>query len=181
MFSKLPKEVRHRIYDLAIPKGQWETVDVDSPRSNFPEGIGDPSGFYFPLNGLGILGVNKQMRQEALPRAFRSTLFRLDDMDNLIKLLIAVGYVGRDNIELLEFTWESKTDFDLQWTEAPTSTEHLPTLPVLHVASCVQLLSQCKNLKFLRLFFDSDLLSRNSPLEQMLESLPFAPYGGLQD
>jgi hypothetical protein len=103
------------------------------------------------------------MRQEALPRAFRSTLFRLDDMDNLIKLLIAVGYVGRDNIESLEFAWESKTDLDLQWTEAPTSTEHLPTLPVLHVASCVQLLSQCKNLKFLRLFFDSDLLSLKSP------------------
>ena len=94
--------------------------------------------------------------QEALPLAYRCTLFRLDDMDDLITLLIAVGYIGRDNIQSLEFPWESKSD-------SPMSTEHSLTLPVLHVVSCVQLLGQCKNLKFLRLFFDSDLLSRMSP------------------
>ena len=163
IFSQLPKEIRRRIYYLAIPKGEWSTADVDSLTSNFPKGIGDLSGFYFPLSSLGVLGVNKEMRQEALPLAYRSTMFRLDDMDDLIKLLIAVGDTGRNNIESLEFAWQSKTDFELQWTEARNPSEHSLTLPVLHVAKCIQLLNQCKNLKFLRLFFDSDLISRNSP------------------
>jgi hypothetical protein len=36
-------------------------------------------------------------------------------------------------------------------------------LPTLHVATCVQLLKQCKRLKFLRLYFESDLIFHMSP------------------
>jgi hypothetical protein len=42
------------------------------------------------------------MRQEALPFAYRRTVMHLDDMDDVIKLLIAVSNIGRDNIESLE-------------------------------------------------------------------------------
>ena len=74
-------------------------------RFDFTGSIGDPSGFYFPLSSeTNVLRVNRQMRQEALPIAYRRTVFHLDDMDDLIKLLAAVGRVGRDNIESLELT-----------------------------------------------------------------------------
>ena len=70
---------------------------------NFVESIDDPSGYYSPFsNELTILRVNRQMRQEALPLAYRRTIFRVDDMNDLVKLLIAVGRIGRDNIESLD-------------------------------------------------------------------------------
>lgn len=164
MFFKLPKELRDKIYIFALPKGEWKIGDVDSSNElNFAGGIGDPSGFYFPLSSLTVLRVNRQMRQEALPLAYRRTVFHLDDMDDLIKLLIAVGDIGRDNIESLELAWQSRTDFECQWAEAPVPNEHSLTLPTLHVAKCVQLLKQCKSLRFLRLYFESDLILGMSP------------------
>jgi hypothetical protein len=62
MFFKLLKELREKIYVFALPKDEWEIGDVDSSNElNFAKGIGDPSGFYFPLSSLAILRVNKQM------------------------------------------------------------------------------------------------------------------------
>ncbi len=87
---------------FALPRVEWRIQDLDgSDERNFVGGIGDPSGFYFPLSSP-ILRVNRQMRQEALPFAYRRTVFNLDDIDDLIKLLIAIGDIGRDNIESLE-------------------------------------------------------------------------------
>lgn len=54
------------------------------------------------------------MCQKALPRVYRRTVFYLDDMDDLFKLLIAVGRISRDNIELLELTGESRVDSELK-------------------------------------------------------------------
>jgi len=164
MFLKLPKELRDKIYIFALPRGKWKIGDVDSSdKLNFAGGIGDLSGFYFPRRSLAMLGVNRQMRQEALPFAYRRTVFHFDDMDDLIKLLIAVGDIGRDNIESLELSWQSRTDTEFQWTEAPVRNEHSLTLPTLHVTKCVQLLKQCKRLRFLRLYFESDLILGMSP------------------
>ncbi len=164
MFFKLPKELRYKIYDFTLPKGEWKIRDIEiSNDLNFAGSIGDPSGFYFPLSSLTVLRVNKQLRQEALPLAYRKTVFHLDDIDDLIKLLIAVGDIGRDNIESLELVWQSRSDFECQWAEAPVPNEHSLTLPTLHVAECVQLLKQCTSLRFLRLYFDSDLLLGMSP------------------
>jgi hypothetical protein len=98
------------------------------------------------------------MRWEALPLLYRTTMFRLDDMDELMKLLIAIGRIGRDNIECVEFAWQSRVDLEQQCSQAPDSGEHSLSLPTLHVGKCLQLLRQCKNLKFLRIFFESDLL-----------------------
>jgi hypothetical protein len=163
MFFKLPKELRDKIYMFALPRVEWRIQDLDgSDERNFVGGIGDPSGFYFPLSSP-ILRVNRQMRQEALPFAYRRTVFNLDDIDDLIKLLIAIGDIGRDNIESLELAWQSRSDSECQWAEAADPNEHSLTLPTLHVATCVQLLKQCKSLSFLRLYFESDLVLGMSP------------------
>ena len=102
------------------------------------------------------------MRREALPLAYRETAFRLDDMVDVLKLLIAIGKTGRDNIESLEFPWWSQADTECKWDEAPTFEDHNLTLPALHVERCVRLLGQCKRLRFLRLHFESDLMQQIS-------------------
>jgi len=163
-FNKLPKELRDKIYLFALPIEEWSIGDVDSSNElDFAGGIGDLTGFYFPLSSLAMLRVNKQMRQEALPLAYRRTVFHLDDMDDLIRLLIAVGDIGRDNIESLELAWQSRTDFECQWDEDPVASEHSLTLPAFHVGKCVKLLKQCKRLRFLRLYFERDLVQHMSP------------------
>lgn len=165
MLGRLPMEIRDKIYKLVLPRGEWQVGDVDNYNGfNFVGSIGDLSGYYFPFsNELTILRVNRQMRQEALPLAYRRTIFRVDDMEDLIKLLIAVGRIGRDNIESLDLAWESRADSELQWDEAPHSDDRLLTLPSLHASRCVQLLKQCKRLKSLRLYFERDLISNIPP------------------
>ena len=132
-------------------------------RFNFPAALGDPSGFYFPLSeDLGMLRVDKQMRQETLPLAYRRTRFNLIDMDDLVRFLLAVGKLGRDNIESLELAWESRADCEWRWETSPASQDIEYALPSLHAARCVQLLQQCKRLRHLRLCFESDLITNVS-------------------
>lgn len=109
------------------------------------------------------------MRQEALPFAYRTTTFHLDDMDDLTKLLVAVGRIGRDNIESLQFPWESRTDSACKWDEFPHSEDNYLKLPSLHVSGCVQLLQQCKRLKHLRLHFESELMLNIPPADFMAD------------
>ncbi|KAL8648634.1 MAG: hypothetical protein Q9210_004878 [Variospora velana] len=163
---KLPREIRDKIYDFALAKGNWQIEDVDDfNRCNFVRSIGDPSGFYFPLSSkVAALGVSRQMRQEALPFAYRRTRFHLDDMDDLVKLLLAVGKVGRDNIEMLELAWESRADSELKWDENPNIDDDSSLLlPTLHAARCIQLLKQCKRLHSLRVYLERDLITDISP------------------
>lgn len=130
---------------------------------HFPEGICDPSGFYFPLTqSIGALRVNKQMRQEALSIAYKRTLFQLDDMDDFIKFAILIGEMGRHNIESLQFSWLSRSESELSSRKIQGPGDVCPTLPALHVTRCVQLLKQCKRLKSLRLIFDDHHLSTMS-------------------
>jgi len=165
MLSKLPRELRNKIYIFALPRGKWHKKDVSNfIRLSFTGGIGDPSGLYFPLSkDLTILRVDRQMRREALPLAYRRTVFQLDDMDDLIKLLMVVGKVGRENIESLELAWESRADAECKWEETPDSEDPYLRLPTLHVVKCVQLLKQCKRLTSLRLYFDRDLILEICP------------------
>ncbi|TGO45209.1 hypothetical protein BCON_0412g00010 [Botryotinia convoluta] len=165
MFSKLPKELHDKIYTFALPRREWKVADVDDLNElNFARGIGDLSGFYSRLSSFTVLRVNKQMRQEALPFAYRMTVFHIDDMDDLVKLLISIGDIGRDNIKSLELAWQSRSDFEFQWAEAPDPNQYSLTLPTLHAAKCVQLLKQCKSLSFLRLYFEKDLILGMSSL-----------------
>lgn len=103
------------------------------------------------------------MRQEALPLAYRKTTFHLDDIDDLIRLLVAVGKIGRDNIESLELVWESKAEDELKNDQAADADDLSFMLPALHAARCVQLLKQCKRLAFLRLCIESDLILNIAP------------------
>ena len=165
MFSKLPIELRNKIYIFALPKGEWKIEDVSSfDELNFTGSMGDLTGFYFPLSKeVTVLRVNRQMRQEALPLAYRRTVFHLDDMDDLIKLLIAVGKIGRDNIQSMELAWESRADSECKWNEASGCEDPFLMLPTLHVEKCVRLLKQCKRLTSLRLYFERDLIINVPP------------------
>ncbi|KAF2820912.1 hypothetical protein CC86DRAFT_304094, partial [Ophiobolus disseminans] len=165
MFFKLPTEIRDRIYTFALVRGRWNIQNVTSfDTVNLPGGIGDLGGFYFPLSrGLEVLLVNRQMRQEALPLAYRTTSFHLDDLDDLLKLLIAVGDSGRQNIESAYFPWESRSDLERKWDETPDADDHSLQLPNLHVAECVKLLEQCRRLRFIRLYIEHNLMDAVDP------------------
>ena len=60
----LPREIRDKIYIFAIPRGKWRITNIDKfEQENLAGGIGDPSGFYYPLSkDLVVLRANKQMR-----------------------------------------------------------------------------------------------------------------------
>ncbi|EED17211.1 hypothetical protein TSTA_022650 [Talaromyces stipitatus ATCC 10500] len=164
IFFRLPRELRDRIYMFSIPSCEWTLGDVDQFNSTtFAGALGDPTGFFFPLNkDLSVLLVNKQIRQEALPIAYRKTFFRLDDIDDFIKVIISIGQIGRANIESVEFSWESRSDLSYQMGKYLESDDNNSHLPALHVLRCVQLLKECRRLAFLRLYFEPDLISNMS-------------------
>ncbi|KAM4067397.1 hypothetical protein HRG_001350 [Hirsutella rhossiliensis] len=163
-FLGLPPEIREKIYVFAFKGSVWRT---EERRYNVCQAIGDFSGFLIPFgDDYTLLRVNKQIRQEALPLAYRYTAFHLADIEDVTRLLVAVGRVGRQNIEALEFAWESAVDHDLNWRRHPESeTNHL-ILPSRHVPACVQLLKQCGRLRSLRLKFES----------YMMEDVPEATF-----
>ncbi len=67
--------------------------------------MSDSSDFYFSLSKkLTVLRVNRQMHQETLLLTYRRTIFHLNDMNDLIKLLIAIDKIDRDSIESLKLT-----------------------------------------------------------------------------
>ncbi|KAL8760132.1 MAG: hypothetical protein Q9199_000269 [Rusavskia elegans] len=176
-FNKLPRELRDRVYQFVLPRTHW-SMDEEVGRVTDLDllgALGDLSGFYFPFGAeSGILTVNQQMREEALPLAYRTTSFELEDIDELIKLLLAIGQIGRENIVSLAFGWQSNSENDFTWDEAPgkirredmdrfkgsfqgTEVEQpFLTLPVIHVETCLQLLKQCRRLTNLRLNFERE-------------------------
>lgn len=125
----------------------------------FPTAVGGPSGFFFPFGqDWEVLRINKMIRQEALPIAYRRTTFHLNDMDDVIKLLIAVGQTGRDNITSLRFLWESRNDIECRWEEFPDADDNHLRLPALRVKRFIQLLKCCKKLKHLTIHFAEEVL-----------------------
>ena len=80
----------------------------------------------------------------------------MDDIDDLIKLLIAIGDIGRKNLRFLEFTWQSRCDSDSKDTTAAQNAESITTMPTLLIGRVVELLKQCKCLETLRILFDID-------------------------
>lgn len=152
------------IYELALYTEDWTIAEFEDTKDLlFPAALGDFSGFYFPLSNAAILRVNQQIRHDSLIAAYRSTIFRLDDMDDLIKLLLAIGTLGRNNIQSLEFPWQSRTDLECRWDQISDPDEYFFTLPALHVSTCVKLLMQCEKLKHLRLKFEEEVISTVRP------------------
>ena len=178
-FKKLPREVRDRIYEFVFAEQHWS---MDEKVGRVTEldllgSMGDLGGFYFPLAAeSGILAVNPQMREEAMPLAYRTTSFELEDIDEVVKLLLAIGHIGRQNIESLAFGWQSNSETDFTWDKAPGKLRRndldiaevtfedtgfedpFLTLPIIHVQTCLQLLKQCGRLTHLRLKFENDLI-----------------------
>ena len=165
MFINFPREIRDTIYGHVISLDRWGVDNIDDiDKFDFTGSLGDPSGFYFSLRkSLPVLGINGQTRRETLPLTYTRTNFHLDDMDDVVKLLIAVGHVGRENIESLEFPWQSRSDSECKWDKYPDSEDHFMMLPTLHVTQCIQLLKECKKLKSLVLFFENELIANIAP------------------
>ncbi|KAL8773443.1 MAG: hypothetical protein Q9209_001546 [Squamulea sp. 1 TL-2023] len=146
-FSKLPRELRDRIYDFASPRQQWELDEAVSMVTEL-----DLLGSIEP----GILTVNHQ-------------------------LLLGIGRIGRENIESLEFRWQSKAEFEFTRDEAPGIVRREDivlskvaldgmeledpffTLPVVHVETCLQLLKQCNRLTDIRLILEKELIDVMNP------------------
>ncbi|KID95689.1 hypothetical protein MAJ_08335, partial [Metarhizium majus ARSEF 297] len=129
--SSLPREIREQIYELTLCQGRWWIADEDGPtRRDFCRAMGDPSGFYFPFGkGAALLTINRQIRQEALPLAYRKTTFHLADVDDLTRLLLAAGRIGRENIEHLEFIWESRIDLESNHSMSPHVSNFSDSVP----------------------------------------------------
>jgi len=162
LFARLPIEIRDRIYCFAIPAGTWTRATNTSFLQNIAEGLDTCSGAYFPFTGIPILQTCWQARSEALSLAYRNTKFCLDDIDEAIQFLVAIGSVGRCNVRALQFSWISRSDQNYQWETAPIHGEFYPTLPVLHGEECAELLKQCVSLSSLHLKFD-DFTLTNEP------------------
>jgi hypothetical protein len=111
---KLPHELRLSILELAIEKQEWEHIDPSEFVGNIlPGSIGDSSGFNFLLSqNISALLVNKWMRREALPFAYRSIHFKFDDMDDFIKFAFSIGRIGRSNVESLELFCVNSSDLE---------------------------------------------------------------------
>ena len=167
LFFKLPAEIREHIYSFALPSRDLSIGDFQVfNRHTFPTALGDPSGFLFQLGQEpGVLHVNRQMRREALPFAYRNTNVKLDDMDDVIRFLIAVGQIGRDNMTSLQFPWMSRSETAHRWEEDPQAHDNDSRLPSLHVPSCVQLVKMCKRLKMLRVCLDGHVLENNMEMQ----------------
>ena len=178
MLFVLPREIRETIYnfvfedvhywkgkrdlDYYYPELDYQVawVTTGSSSSSIVDEVGDEdptSGFCFPFppdtHNTSILRVNRQMRREALPLAYRRTQLSLANMDHLINLLVAVGRIGRENIQRLQFDWKSYTETD---NIEQQLFSYLP--PLLHAKTCVRLLKQCKRLRHLRIDFDGDAI-----------------------
>lgn len=149
---------------MSLPDGTWTISDsAYFDEILFPRSVGDPSGYYFPLaSKLGVLLSSRQMREESLPLALHSTHFVLDDMDDLLRMLLSIGQIGRSNIRSLEFVWESRTDLENRWDTVSSGDVYVSAMPTLHVTECVDLLKQCSRLQFLRLKFDIEIMA-NGP------------------
>ncbi|KAM5349320.1 hypothetical protein ACJ41O_005825 [Fusarium nematophilum] len=163
-FLKLPRELREKIYGFALPQRELGIKDIDAfDHLCFPAAVGDPSGFFFQLGKEpAILKASRQIRQEALPLAYRNTTFCLDDMDDVVKVLIAVGHIGRSNITSLQFPWESKNEIECRLQLSPHADDSGPILPSLHALRCVQLLKACRKLAVLRICLDQDIFENTS-------------------
>lgn len=153
-FSRLPREVRDRVYYFAIPTTTWVSTTESTFLRNIVESMEICSGFCFPFQNISLLETCWQIRSEALAFAYRNTKFCLDDIDEVIQFLVAVGTTGRSNLRSLEFAWISKSDQNYQWEHAIMNDEFYPTLPGIHAEECVKLLQQCNTLSDLCLKFD---------------------------
>ena len=105
------------------------------------------------------MSLNKQIREEALPVAYASTRFQFRDMEDLVQFLLAIGRLGRRNIEALNITWTTFTDREFRDWRFFIGREVPPKLPSLHAERCIGLLKQCEKLKYLHVRLEEEVLN----------------------
>ncbi|KAL6232556.1 hypothetical protein BDW75DRAFT_217505 [Aspergillus navahoensis] len=161
--SRLPRELRDRIYMYAIPTA---TIQISSSQVDglaLSRGIGDLSGFWYPFrSNLGLLAVSKQIREEALGLAYRKSFIQLEDMDDFIVFAVSIGKLGHDNVESIGFTWASRSDRASAGRGTENQGHNTTTLPTLHTTRCLQLLEHFRRLRDLRLSFEDHVASKLS-------------------
>ncbi|KAK5998034.1 hypothetical protein PT974_00404 [Cladobotryum mycophilum] len=170
LFHRLPLEIRQKVYSLVIGEKYWfigSEKDRYAFRIKFPGSMGDFSGFFYPIRpSIWLLHVNKQVRAEALPFAYRQTEFDVEQLNHAVQLLVGIGRIGRENIKFLHLHWKSEKY--LLPTKIPEEEsdpyKHLHSAH-LHAAIFVQLLKQCRVLQRLRLEFEFNEISK-MPLDQ---------------
>lgn len=148
------------IYRLTIGERSYQVDENhrhDERHLELVGGIAEPSGFYFQLPTYSnILVLNRQIRMEALPTAFRSLSLAAMDIDELVRFLIVIGDIGRSNIESLSCYWESKSEMEIRWATDSNSSDPTLALPNLHVTKVGHLLRQCQRLRYLQLYLEED-------------------------
>ncbi|KAL4784668.1 hypothetical protein BJX76DRAFT_326444 [Aspergillus varians] len=160
---RLPREIRDKIYMYAIPTANLQTTSYELGGLALSRGIGDPSGFYYPFRSdLGLLAVNKQIREEALGLAYRKSFIQLEDMDDFLVFAVSIGKIGHDNVESIGFTWESRSDTASTGRGVWNLDGDTIKLPTLHTTRCIQLLENFRRIRCLRLSFEDDIISELS-------------------
>lgn len=175
------------ILELVLPRWTFDTnmlcghidtlpwkLDPEDPRHelylggfihnlHFPCGLGDLGGYYFPFPknlcraGYGVLQASRQLRDEALPLAFRRTTGVVETMDDLFKLLISLGRIGRANIECLEFGWLAKDAEPFPPVSWATRIMSRMRRTRQFAVECMALLGQCERLKEVRVRFEVEI------------------------
>ncbi|TID20944.1 hypothetical protein E6O75_ATG05709 [Venturia nashicola] len=111
--EKLPSELRLRIYELAFAF-PMETVHLE--RFTFPnhEEIWSPEKHaiagecsFYPY---GLKRIPESLQIEALACAYKNTIFKATQMDQIIRLYPRLGHVGLANIEIVEIDWIKTED-----------------------------------------------------------------------
>lgn len=160
-FLELPRELRETIYSHVLVAKRWCIGEDNEDRSrNICRALGDLKGFYFPYGeDATLLSVNRQIRDEALPIAYRKTTVHANDIDDATRILIAIGSIGRENVESLGLCWESEVDSINNGRKCPAPENNHLILPALHVSTCIALIKQCRRLRRLRLMFESSIMA----------------------
>ncbi|KAL4918662.1 hypothetical protein BDW62DRAFT_60661 [Aspergillus aurantiobrunneus] len=157
-----PREIRDALYTYAIPRATLQYTSSGFVGLALSRAIADPSGFYYPFRSdLGLLAVNKQVREEALGIAYRKSFVQLEDMDDFIVFAISIGKIGQGNVESMSFTWESKSDPSSTGGVWDSDSDPIK-LPVLHTTRYIQLSEHFRRLGYLRLSFDDYIISKLS-------------------
>ncbi|KAH6888200.1 hypothetical protein B0T10DRAFT_607368 [Thelonectria olida] len=167
-FFKLPEDVRRKIIELLLPEQVWHPKSTTSLRI-WHRDLGDQSGFHFAWGKEPvILRVAKWIREEALPLAWRKVTARLDDMDDMLRFLLSIGTIGRENITKMEVKWQSFSDFQVALRDVEDVNSYTPRLPSLHTARLTKLLRGCKSGPRIHVDFRSDM-TENLTVEEFWE------------
>ncbi|KAE9972688.1 hypothetical protein BLS_003930 [Venturia inaequalis] len=111
--EKLPYELRLRIYELAFALPS-ETVHLENFSSTNHEEIWSPESHsiagecsFYPY---GLKRIPESLQIEALACAYKNTIFKATQMNQIIRLYPMLGHVGLANIETIEIDWIKTED-----------------------------------------------------------------------